>query len=357
MSRGVAGDVGDGLLHAVHDANGQDEVVILGIPILLGRGGRGGQNGARALVTAEGEVVFLGGLRQHGEEGLGYGAMAEQGLDGVADRGAGALGIDRDGQRLGKVGSLVHVEVAVACTRLNDGHARILHHRANQSLATAGDEDVHQSPHIHEGGRTLAVGHADKSDQIGRKSVLCEGGLHGLHQSRTRMDGLLTAAQNHGVARLEGEGGGIHRNVGACLVDHSHASHGCADVTNAKAVGTHGLLTRADGIGQGGDLAQSIADGCEARLGQLQAIQHGGGNAVLGGQREVGGVGLQDAVAVGREAVGHSTEQGVFAGGVGRAVGAGRLLGGGADRLNVRADGFGHISTSYWGEFLHYIIL
>jgi len=52
----------------------------------------------------------------------------------------------------------------------------------------AGNEDVHQSPHAHEGGRALAVGHADKADEIGRKSIFSKGGLHGLHQRRAGAD-------------------------------------------------------------------------------------------------------------------------------------------------------------------------
>ena len=262
--------------------------------------------------------------------------MYQQSFNSVAHRGAGALGVDRHLYSHVKIGTLVHVEMAVPCSRLNDGHARVLHHGADEALAAAGHQHVHVAAHIHEGIRACTVGLGDKSDQIGGKSVGNQGFLHGIHQRGARMHGFLTTAKHHGVARLEAEGGGIHGHVGARLVNDRHATQRGADVLDDQPVGANGALTRADGVGQGGDLTQSVANTTEALFIQLQAIHHGLGHAVFLGGIQVFLVGGENVRHIRHDLIRHGAEQRVLSGGIGGTVGTGCLLGGLANILNVK---------------------
>ena len=228
--------------------------------------------------------------------------------------------------------------MAVAGARLNDGDPGVLHHRADQALASAGNQYVHQSPHVHESRSPRAVGHGDQTDEIGGEAARNQRLFHGLNHSRGGADSLLATAKHHGVAGLETQSGGVHRHVGASLVDHGHAAHGGADVTDHQTVGAGRLLARADGIGQGSNLPQSGADARQPFLVQLQPIQHGLGNVVLGGGGQILGIGGQDGGLIGGQLIRHGQEQGVLLGGGGVAVGAGGFLGGAADGFNVGVD-------------------
>jgi len=66
------------------------------------------------------------------------------------------------------------------------------------------------------------------------------------------MDGLGAAPENHGVSRLEAEGGGIHRDVGPGFIDDADHPQGDAHPTYQQAVGT---------APHGGDLAHGIVEG------------------------------------------------------------------------------------------------
>ena len=105
-----------------------------------------------------------------------------------------------------------------------------------------------------------------------------------------------------------------------------------------QTVGADGLLTRADGVGQGRHLAERGADARQPFLVQFQTVQHGLGYSVLGGGGEILGVGGQDSGAVGGQLIRHSAEQGVLLGSGRRTVSTGRLLGGAADGFNVGLD-------------------
>ena len=122
VTRGVAGDVGDGLVDGVHHTDRENEIVVLGVPVLLGCGDGGGQNGTGSLVATEFHFVVRHGLCHHGQEVGGHGSMYQQSLNGVAHRGAGAFGVDGYLHRLCKIGGGVHVQVTVACARFDDDH-------------------------------------------------------------------------------------------------------------------------------------------------------------------------------------------------------------------------------------------
>ena len=70
------------------------------------------------------------------------------------------------------------------------------------------------------------------------------------------------AAQDHGVAALEGQPGDVDGDVGAGLVDGGHHAHGHVDLAQPQPVG-QGLAAHhvADRIGQGGEVFQGGGEG------------------------------------------------------------------------------------------------
>ena len=106
------------------------------------------------------------------------------------------------------------------------------------------------------------------------------------------------AAQDHRVAGLQAQGGGVGADVGAAFVDHAdHADRG-GDALDAQAV-------RAGPVGQGavqrvrqrGDFFQAASHGLDAGLGQGQAVDERGGAFVGGDIGLVGGQDIPHAVA------------------------------------------------------------
>ena len=78
--------------------------------------------------------------RQHrGRDGL----RDEQGLHRVAGAVALGLRVLDDGERLGRVGARVDVDVADAVEVLDDGHARLLRDALDEALAAARHDHVH----------------------------------------------------------------------------------------------------------------------------------------------------------------------------------------------------------------------
>ena len=73
---------------------------------------------------------------------------------------------------------------------------------------------------------------------------------------RDAWEALLAAAQDRGVAAFQAEDGAVDGDVGARFVDDADDADGNADLANAQAVGACAFIEQcADGIGQGGDLA------------------------------------------------------------------------------------------------------
>ena len=87
--------------------------------------------------------------------------------------------------------------------------------------------------------------------------------------------GLLAAAQDTGVAALDGKGSGIAGHIGAALVDNGDHTHGHSRLFNDKPVGAlHPVQHPAHRVGQSGNLADALRHGFNARCGQGQTVQH-----------------------------------------------------------------------------------
>ena len=138
----------------------------------------------------------------------------EQRLGGVADRGALGLGVEHDRQRPVEVGRGVDVDVAVADAGLDHRHGRPLDDRADQPGAAARHQDVDQPARPHQRDDRLAAVGGDQLHHVGGEP----GGRRRVAQHRDHgpvgRSSARRAAQQHRVAGLQADPGGVGRDVG-----------------------------------------------------------------------------------------------------------------------------------------------
>ena len=83
----------------------------------------------------------------------------------------------------------------------------------------------------------------------------------------------LAAAQDTGIAALDGKGSGIAGHIGAALVDNGDHAHGHSRLFNDKPVGAlHPVQHPAHRVGQGRYLPDALRHGFNARCGQGQTV-------------------------------------------------------------------------------------
>ncbi len=93
------------------------------------------------------------------------------------------------------------------------------------------------------------LGQAARDQLVGQDAVECPVGV----------DGLLAAAQDHRVAALDAEGGGVDRHVGTALVDHEDDAERNAHLLDLQPVGPPARCDDlADRVGQRGDVSQRL---------------------------------------------------------------------------------------------------
>ena len=226
--------------------------------------------------------------------------------------------------------------MADALVVLDDGHARLLGDGADEALAAARDDEVHQAFEAHELAHGVVVGHGDELDGVGREPLGGAAALEGFGEGDVGLQGFAPAAQDDRVGGLEAEGRGVHGDVGSGLVDDADDAERDAHLADEQAVGARPAGDFAsDGVAQADERADGVDDAVEARVGQVQAVEHGVGEAGVAPGGHVAGVGGEDAGAVGVEGVGHRFEDEVL---LARGEG-GQGAGGGHGSFAHAADG------------------
>ena len=220
------------------------------------------------------------------------GTVDQQRLGGAADAGAAHLGVRHDAARHRVVGGRVHVGVAKPLGMRQHRHARLALHALDQRLAAARHDQVEQAGRRQHRRDIGAIGvrrdlHAGFR-QSGRAQPRHQRGvdrLRAVHAFRT-------AAQDHRVARLQADAGGIGADIRPAFVDHADHADRRGDALDAQAVRPRPVGQRAaERIGQLRDVLQPFGHGIDARFGQREPVAERGGAAAGG---EVGGIGGKD---------------------------------------------------------------
>ena len=243
---------------------------------------------------------------QHlGQERLGDRLVDEEGLRRVADAGPLGLGVDDDALGDVEVGSRVDVDVVDADPRLDDRHRGLGHHGLDEVGAAAGDHEVDEAAGGHERPGGVVAAAVEQAYRVLVDPQGHQGFAHHTDQRAVARRGRRTATKDHRVAALEAERRGVHRDVGAGLVDHPDDAHRHAHLADLQPVGQrrtpHDL---ADRVGQRRDVADRLGDRPDASLVEGEPVEQSLGEALVAATFEVLGVRGDDLVGRRDQAVG-----------------------------------------------------
>ena len=173
----------------------------------------------------------------------------------VADAGAAGFGVLNDLQCLGLVGTVIHKDVADAGAGLDAGDLGVFHAGPDEPGPAPGNEQVYIAHGCHQGVGGGVGGVLNERDGGFGQAVLPQAPAQCGDDGAGAPPGLLAAAQDAGVAALDGKGGGVTGHVGAALVDDGNDAHGHGGLFDHQPVGAlHPVQDRAHRVGQGGHL-------------------------------------------------------------------------------------------------------
>ena len=142
MQRAVGLDVVNCFIETLDNSHCQDQVQVLGVPILFG--GRLRLRGKLSGCFAAAQFDALGahGRSDIGDERFGDVLVDKERLHGVADAWALNLGVDADALRLGIVGAGIDKGMTDALVMFDDRDTGVLTDKTNQAFATAWNDQV-----------------------------------------------------------------------------------------------------------------------------------------------------------------------------------------------------------------------
>ena len=317
----------DGLLQTVHYLDGQNIIAVLGVPVLFCcRNDSIAQNGPDRLVPPNLHALYVQAGLDERQELLSHSPVDQQALHGVADRRAGALGIVGDRAGHIQIGGLVHIGVAHALTGADHRHLGIGGDGTDQAPPAPGDEYIQVCCQIHQLVGALPAGVLYQRNGVFWKTGRLQSIPHDLGQGLIGAKCLLAAPEDDGVAGLETKGSGVCRHIGPGLVDNADDTQRHPAAADPQAVGTDCFRDGgADGIGEGGYLADAVGNAADALLRQAEPVLHADGHAVCLGGGEVGGVGGKDIGGMGQKGIGNGGQRLIFQ----LSSGHGKGLGGG----------------------------
>ena len=178
------------------------------------------------------------------------------------------------------------IDVAVAGGGVDDRDAGDGADRLLQALAAARDDQVDDALELGELGQLLTTAARDEGERArGQPGALGGfGGDPGQHGVRVR--GRRGAAQQHRVAGLQAQRGGVDRHVRARLVDDRDHAQRDSNLAELEPVGQAAAVDDlADRIGKRGDRARAVRDRGDAGLVERQAVHQRASKDRIHGRR------------------------------------------------------------------------
>ena len=308
----------DGFLNRIDDAGGNIEAVVLRCPVVVGDRSEVDSTRRRmkgeAVITVDGDSGLLERLQRRRQEPIGDVLMDEDGFGGIADADPLGLCVEQDTHAFVDVGVLVDVDMAVADTRFDDGNRRVLDDIADEGLAPTRNQDVDEAARSHQVSDRLMGLARHQDDAINWQAACLQSLAHDVHQAGIARRSRRRAAQERRIATLQAKTGGIDGDIGARFVDHAHHAHGHSHLTHLQAIGQR--VTAHDfahWVGQGGDIPQSLGDGCDARRSQSESIDDGRRGARGDRPVDIDAIGIDDALGMEVQGIGHGMEGSVLA--------------------------------------------
>ena len=242
-------DVFNSLVYRIHHFNGKYVIQIFRSPVFLCGGNSSRHQGKSLLVRTHLHVLFFQALCQHGEELILHGVMYQKRFAGVAHAYSLSFCIYNNIRSHGKVGGLVHIDMAVACACFDHRNGALAYDRMDQSRAASGDQNVHILIQLHKLRCRLSGCIADQLDRVFCHAVFFQCFADTVHNGLVGINGIASAFEDHGVAGLKAEAESVRRNIGAGFVNNADHSQRNSLLSDKQAVGAF-LHTQhfADGI-------------------------------------------------------------------------------------------------------------
>ena len=228
--RAVSADVSHRVREVRDHLHGDHQVEVLGAVVVLGRGRRGGHALARFGAPAQFDALRCERLGHARQERVGDRGVDEQALGRVARARPLALRVHHDPLGHFQVGRGIDVHMTHAVVVLQHRHFRFRRDPLNQRLAAARDREVDVAVHRQQVADRLPVGGRDELNRVGRNAAPCQFGAQECVQCGVGVNRLLAAAEDHRVAALDAQRGGVHRHVRPRLVDEEHHAERHADL-------------------------------------------------------------------------------------------------------------------------------
>ena len=207
--------------------------------------------------------------------------------------------------------------MADAGAGLDAGDLGVLNAGTDQPGTAARDQQIHIAYSGHQSVGRSVGGVLDQADRCLGQTGFFQALPQGCDDGMSTAPCFLAAAQDAGIAALDGKGSGIAGYIGAALVDNGDHAHGHSRLFNDKPVGAlHPVQHPAHRVGQGRYLPDALRHGFNARCGQGQTVQHHIADVPLG-RSHILSVGSKDGrlIVCAAQRICHA-QQGRIAGGV-----------------------------------------
>ena len=144
----------------------------------------------------------------------------------IANRRSAGLGIDHNRKCLFQVRFLVYIDMADACSCLDNRHSGIFYHCLNEPRPTARYQEVNLTLGSHQLSGRDTTGILDQFDHFWRNSSLLQTSLEGGHNGLGRLKGLLASPQNNSISALNSQGCRIGGDIWTTLINHANQTKG-----------------------------------------------------------------------------------------------------------------------------------
>ena len=201
-------------------------------------------------------------------------AIHEQRLSGVAHPVAAAFRIQHDSAGHSRIGRFVHVYVAVARSRFDDGHLGMLDAVPNKACSPAGNEHVDDTVKCHELIGCRTVGRLYRADAVCRHARTDRRIMEYVRNDRIGAGCKGSAAKHAGVARFDADARSVSRHVRTRFVYHADHPERYAHALQIDAAFQFSLhLHRTQRIRQAHEILERRRHRLDARSVEHEAIE------------------------------------------------------------------------------------
>ena len=252
-------DMGDRLIDGVHDLHRDDRVQIFCPPVFFRSGDDLFTDRPCPLVAPDLHIMSLQPLHDLWKGFRRDLTVDNQRLAGIAYSQSLGLCIFHDVCRHADICRCVHIDMTVACTRLDHRNCAVLHHIRDQSCAASGDEHINAAVHLHHLTGNLAARILHEQDYILAEFFLAQSGFDGAHDGLIGMDRIAASAEDRSIPGLKAESEGIRRHIGAGLINDPDHTQGDSLFPDPQSVGSRLHIQHfAHRVVQGCDLPESF---------------------------------------------------------------------------------------------------